>query len=103
MRAIIWGTTFERASKKLDEIEKEYERYRTAKLIKKIKTKNYHILKFDNKDYWIATSARESARGFRCNISYIDSMIPLGFIDTIIKHCTSAGPYQAIKYFYVGD
>lgn len=40
MKAIIWGSTFEGASEKLDEIEKEYERYRTAKLIKKIKTKN---------------------------------------------------------------
>ena len=40
MKAIVWGNTFERASKKLDEIEEEYERYRTAKLIKKIKTKN---------------------------------------------------------------
>lgn len=40
MKAIVWGTTFERASNKLDEIEKEYERYRTVKLIKKIKTKN---------------------------------------------------------------
>ena len=103
MRAIVWGTTFERASKKLDEIEEEYKRYRTAKLIKKTKTKNQHILEFDNKDYWIAKSARESARGSRCNISYIEATIPLEFIDTVIKHCTSAGPYQAFKYFYLGD
>lgn len=103
MKAIVWGNTFERASKKLDEIEKEYERYRTAKLIKKTKTKSYHMLKFDNNDYWIAQSARESAKGSRCNISYIDTMIPLEFIDTVIKYCTSAGPYQAIKYFYVGE
>lgn len=40
MKAIVWGNTFERASKKLDEIEEEYKRYRTVKLIKKIKTKN---------------------------------------------------------------
>ena len=103
MKAIVWGNTFERASKKLDEIEKEYERYRTAKLIRKTKTKNYHILEFDNKDYWEAKSARESARGSRCNISYIEATIPLEFIDTVIKHCTSAGPYQAIKYFYTGE
>ena len=103
MKAIVWGKTFERASKKLDEIEKEYERYRTAKLIRKTKTKNYHMLEFDNKDCWTAKSARESAMGSRCNISYIDTIIPLEFIDTVIKHCTSAGPYQAIKYFYVGE
>jgi hypothetical protein len=40
MKAIIWGTTFVEASKKLDEIEEEYERYKTAKLIRKTKTKN---------------------------------------------------------------
>ena len=93
MKAIIWGTTFEKASKKLDEIEKEYERYKTAKLIRKTKTKNYHILEFDNEDYWMARSTMESARGSRCNISYIEATMPLEFIDTVIKPCTSAGPY----------
>lgn len=51
----------------------------------------------------MAKSAKESARGYRCNISYIEATIPLEFIDTVIKHCTSAGPYQAIKYFYSGE
>lgn len=103
MKAIVWGNTLEEASEKLDEIEEKYEQYGTAKLIRKTKTKNSHILEFDNKDYWMARSARESARGSRCNISYIEATIPLEFIDTVIKQCTSAGPYQAFKYFYSGD
>ena len=103
MKGIVWGNTFEIASEKLDKIEKNYKLYRTANLIRKIKTKNQHILEFDNGDYWKAVSARESARGSRCNISYVDSTIPLEFIETVIEPCTSAGPYQAIRYFYAGE
>ena len=99
MKGIIWGNTLKNASNKLNEVEENYKRYKTANLIRKIKTKNEHILEFDNGDYWIAKSARESARGCRCNISYIDATIPLEFVETVIKPCTSAGPYQAIKYF----
>ena len=40
MKGIVWGNTFEIASEKLDKIEKNYKLYRTANLIRKIKTKN---------------------------------------------------------------
>lgn len=40
MKGIVWGNTFKNASNKLNEVEENYKRYRTANLIRKIKTKN---------------------------------------------------------------
>lgn len=100
MKGKVWGLTFQDASTKLDQIEASYELYKTAKLVKKIKTKHTHYLIYDNGDEWNASSASESSRGSICNISYIDVRIDDGFVHHIIHNCTRRGPYQGFKYFY---
>lgn len=74
--------------------------YRTANVLTRRKSNSTYELVYDNGDYWIACGVRESARGHRCNISYVDARIDSEFIDCIIKPCTIAGPYQAFHYFY---
>lgn len=96
MTGIIWGYTEETAKNKLKEIEENYKLYHTAEIL--IRRKNEII--FNNGDRWIASGARESSRGRRCNISYIDVRIEQDFIDTVIKHCTTAGPYHAFNYYF---
>ena len=100
MKSIVWGRTIENAARKLEEIEYSYKKYSTATLEHKIKSKNRCELIYTNGDHWIALGASESARGRKCNISYIDAGINSDIIDCIIKPSTSAGPYQGFHYYY---
>lgn len=100
MKGIVWGLDTESAIKKLEQIETQYKLYRTAELVRKSKTKYRYELVYDNGDRWVTSNASESARGHKCNISYIDVRIDPEVIDVIIKPCTIAGPYQAFHYFY---
>ena len=101
MRGIVWGSSFQIAKNKLKEIEEQYERLGYKPLTKRNgNASNTYELVYDNGDYWIACSAKESARGHKCNISYIDVQIDPEIIDRIIKPCTTSGPYQAFRYFY---
>ena len=56
-----------------------------------------------NGDYWKAVKASDSARGYRCNISYIDVNIPHQVINTIIIPKTIAYPYRGYIYFDVRE
>ena len=98
MKGIVWGSTIERAERQLQQI---IENYRiigyTIDTYRKGKTQ-LNVL-FNNGDYWIALGASESARGHCCNISYIDTLIDAQIIDDVIRHCTRAYPYNALRYF----
>ena len=100
MKGIVWGLTTADAIKKMEQIEKNYERYQTANVLTRKKSNFTYELAYDNGDSWIACDAKESARGHKCNISYIDIRIDPEIIDCIIKPCTIAGPYHAFCYFY---
>ena len=100
MKGIVWGLTFDSAVSKLEEIEAGYELYHVAKLTRRIRSKYAYIIEYDNGDIWRAASARESSRGMKCNVSYIDARISEEFINCVIKRCTIAGPYHAINYYY---
>lgn len=52
-----------------------------------------------NGDHWKAIPARYSARGNKCNVSYISYDIPYELIDTIIVPATIAIPFSAFKYY----
>ena len=54
---------------------------------------------FDNGDIWKVRPAHESARGERCNISYIQHGIPFDFIDSVIMRCMCVGPFSAYRFF----
>lgn len=100
MKGIVWGLTIADAIEKMEQIERNYEMYRAANVLTRRKSNYVYELVYDNGDYWIACGAHESARGRKCNISYIDVRIDPEVIDCIIKPCTTAGPYQAFRYFY---
>ena len=98
MRGVVWGSTFQIAIRKLDEIIEQYKRCQI--LPKRInKSKYNYFVEFENGDVWRACSQRESMRGIRSNIAYIDQMINPIFVDTVIKPCTTALPFQAIHYY----
>ena len=103
MRGIVWGLTMEAAVKKLEEIENDYDKYDTAKVLTKRKSSSVYELLYTNGDYWIACRASESARGHKCNISYIDHRINIDFLHDVIKPCTCLGPYQASHYYYAEE
>jgi hypothetical protein len=44
--------------------------------------------------------ASESSRGVKGNLSYVDGRIQDMEIIEMIKYCTSAGPWNAIKFYY---
>lgn len=100
MKGIVWYNTLERRGMEMMErIEEEYKRYHYANVLTKTCGNRRYELVFDNGDYWKLVKATESARGNKCNISYIDNEIPFDIIHDIVKPCTKAGPYQAFKYF----
>lgn len=100
MRGIVWGLTFDAAKEQLGHIERDYELYHTAKLVRKIVTRWEYRLEYDNDDDWRAVGAAENRRGMKCNVSYVDARIDANTLECIIKPCTIAGPYHAINYFY---
>lgn len=99
MKGIVWGKTLDRANEKLAEIVEEYLQMR-HKIIEKTVTKHHTAILFDNGDYWKAIQAVDNSRGQRCNVSYIDHELEKYItIISIIKHCTTAMPYNGITYF----
>ena len=66
---------------------------------KTTKSKDFMRFKADNGDYWEVLPARESFRGKKCNISYIERGISREVIYNIILPCTAAYPFRAITYF----
>ena len=99
MKGVVWGSTFQIATKKLDSVIEDYITYRiNPKRI--VKTKYNYYVEFENGDFWRACAARESARGLKTNIAYIDYMISPIFVDEVIKPCLTAYPFQASHYYW---
>lgn len=100
MRGIVWGKTIERSQDKLKEIVDDYIKM-GYKVLETRTTKHHTAILFDNGDYWQAIQATESsARGRRCNVSYIDHELEK-YITIIeqIKACTTVMPFHGIIYF----
>lgn len=98
MKGLVWGSTIISAKEKLAEIEKRYELLKIPVVNKKENIHSTQII-FENGDIWKTVSAHESARGHRANISYVDRKIDPEFVDVIIRHCTTAPPYNSITYY----
>ena len=98
MTGLVWGHTFEVAKNKLNDIVSQYE-FMHIDIIRKRETRYEYWIAFENGDSWRAVAATESARMNRANISYVDRKIDPMFVYEIIRHCTSAPPYNAIRYF----
>lgn len=98
MKGCIWGYTLESSIEKLKEIEERYNQIGIQSK-RKVKSINNNFIEFSNGDIWKAVCCLESHRGQRVNISYVDRRIDSLFINTIIDHCTTAMPYNAIRYY----
>ena len=94
MIGIVWGSTQGRAIKKLEEIRKDYffGHFNITRV-------GRDFFEAENGDRWRAVVADNSVRGCRCNISYIDKLIPNEVKNGLIAHATSAYPYQATHYY----
>lgn len=100
MKGIVWGLTFERANEKLTEITERYLQMEYH-IIEKTVAKNRISVVFNNGDYWQAVAARTHDKKERCNISYIDKQLEkyVSDVSIIIKHCTTAMPFNGVTYF----
>jgi hypothetical protein len=98
MKGLVWGSTSIIAKEKLTEIEACYELLKIP-IIKKRENRHSTEILFENGDIWKTATAHESARGHKVNISYVDRKIDPEFVDVVIKHCTTALPYNSITYY----
>lgn len=47
--------------------------------------------------------ARESFKGFKCNISIVERSIPFEIFDTIIEPCTMPYPIRGFDFYGEGE
>lgn len=95
MIGIVWGSTQQIANEKLEEVKNNYLSFGNNPVVEVEKC----YFETQNGDVWRALAAIDLARGYRCNISYIDKQIPQEIVETIIYPSTTAGPYQAYNYY----
>ena len=102
MKGIIWYTNNEVGLQKLENIKNNYQK-KGINFIQYTSQKRGinkdECIIFENGDQWRTCWASDSMRGAACNISLIESEIPKEIVDTIIKPCTKALPYQAYNYY----
>ena len=99
MRGAVWGSTFEVARQKLQQIVEDYKRI-GIRTIRYVNCSSATFAEFENGDIWKALRASDSSRGSKINVSYIDYNISEEVINTIIKPSTIAYPFQAIHYYW---
>lgn len=98
MKAIVWYDKYLETAKEF--IKTQIERYKLMGIEGQvIDSKNSLRFYADNGDFWQTSPSRESSRGMKCNISYVERGVPEEFISRVIKPCTTAYPYNAITYY----
>jgi hypothetical protein len=98
MRGIVWGSLFATAASQLEKIEADYNFIGVQTTIKRQHPNKLEI-EFSNGDYWCAVCASDSARGRKCNVSYIDRNISEETVKCLILPCTHALPFTAHRYY----
>lgn len=99
MRGVIWEATHNSAAADalFDQLVDGYRLLgRNVRVFKGNTSKRFSV---DNGDYWTVASATESARGNKCNISYVERGIPSWIVREIIMPSTCCLPFKAITYF----
>lgn len=98
MKAVVWYNNNIETAKEF--IKMQINRYKFARIEGRVvESKDYLRFYADNGDFWQTMPSRESSRGVKCNISYIERGIPEEIINCVIKPCTRAEPYNAIDYY----
>lgn len=98
MKAVVWYNNNIETAKEF--IKMQIDRYNFARIEGRVvESKDYLHFYADNGDFWQTMPSRESGRGVKCNISYIERGIPEEIINCVIRPCTRAHPYNAIDYY----
>lgn len=95
MTGIVWGRTQERANEELERVKDQY--LANGRVLTSIKKDSFQT---QEGDYWKAVKANDFARGYLCNISYIDKTIPEDIINEIVVPATRSYPFQGLNYFF---
>jgi hypothetical protein len=101
MKGAIWCSSISKGNIELEKIIKDYARDGIKPIENRGYKKTYfgNNVTFDNGDFWKVIPARESARGYCVNISYIDSEIDKDTVNTVIIPATRSYPFQGYKYY----
>ena len=99
MRGLVQGNTYEVRKRMLESIKTDY-LLSGYEITKEINNYSSNYIIFNNGDIWKAVPPRDSARGNKANLSYVDSRITDAGSLSIIRGCTIAQPWNAIKIIY---
>lgn len=98
MKGIIWSKFTPRAVMALRFLDQDYRKQGIEPVEMKGES-DIRMIKYDNGDEWQIVSATTTSRGYKCNLSYIDSEIDPEIVETIIKPATIARPFNGFNYF----
>ena len=99
---IYYESSFETANEELKKMVDRYNQMRipvTKCHYKKIGS----YAEFENGDIWKVVKANDSARGFRCNVAYIERCINYDVYRCIIAPKMFDFPYSAMRLWGEGD
>lgn len=103
MKGIIFcGSSRERGNEKLEEIINKY-KLAGIETIKSVYSKLGSCAEFENGDVWRVVSANDSARGYKCNVAYVERCIDYDIYRTVIMNCLIDFPFKAINLWGEGD
>lgn len=103
MKGIIFCTTITDGNKQLQELIEQYNKCHIP-IAEVCYSKNINsFVEFKNGDTWKVVKANDSARGYRCNIAYIQRSIDYNVYRTIIAPKMFDFPYAAIRLWGEGD
>lgn len=103
MKGIIYyESSFEKANEELKKIVDRYNQMQIP-VVKCHYKRIGSYAEFENGDIWKVVKANDSARGFRCNIAYIERCINYDIYRCIIAPKMFDFPYSAMRLWGEGD
>lgn len=103
MKGIIFcGSTRENGNKELEEIVNRYNQMK-IETTRKVYSKLGSWAEFENGDTWKVVYASDNARGYRCNVAYVERCIDYDTYRTVIMRCLTAAPFTAINLWGEGN
>ena len=99
---IFYESSFEKAN---EELKKMVDRYNQKRIpvIKCHYMKNGSYAEFENGDVWKVVKANDGARGFRCNVAYIERCINYDVYRCIIAPKMFDFPFSALHLWGEGN
>ena len=99
MRGIIFCAEYSKGLERFERLVQDYSRIGIEPVCIR-KSKSFQTaVEFTNGDYWQVVKATDRARGYCCNVAYIDENIQKEIVDMVIMRTIKAFPYQAHRYY----